>query len=79
MRGRIACTPARVIISVVPVTGEVRVSWVVCVTETEEEGGDIIVGLSPTSVTVEAEVKGEVTLLIEVTGCHWLVSLGGVA
>lgn len=55
-------TPAGVMvtISVVPATEGVRVPWVVCTAETEE-GGDIIVGMSPTLVTVEATVMDEVT------------------
>lgn len=63
------CTPAGVMetISVVAATEEVRVPWVVCTVETEEEGGDVTVGMAPTLVTVETEVMDEVTLLIEVT------------
>ena len=58
MRGSVVWTPVgdMVIISVIPVVEEVRVPWVVYVVETEEEGGDGIVGVPPTSVTVEAEV-----------------------
>lgn len=70
MRDSIVCTPVGVMvtISVVPVIKEARVSWVVCMVETEGEGGDIIVCLYPTLVTVETEVMDEVTLQIEVTG-----------
>lgn len=60
------CTPAgvTVTISVVPVTEGVRVPWVVCTVETEEEGGDIIVGMAPALVTMEAEVMDEVTPVV---------------
>lgn len=69
VRDGVVCTPAGVMetISVVAATEEVRVPWVVCTVETEEEGGDVTVGMTPTLVTVEAEVMDEVTLLIEVT------------
>lgn len=50
----------------------------VCTVETEEEGGDIIVGMAPTLVTVEAEVTDEVTLLIEVAVVIDLSVLGVV-
>lgn len=69
MRDSVARTPvgAVVIMSVVSVIEEVRVSWVVCTVETEEEGGDISVVVSPATATVEAEVADEVTFLPEVT------------
>lgn len=67
MRGTVVRTSVgvMVIISVVPVIEEVRVPWAVYVAETEEEGADVIVGVAPTSVTVEAEVTDEVTFLAE--------------
>lgn len=52
----------------VPVVEEVRVPWVVCMVETEEGGGDVIVGVTPMSVTVEAEVMDEVTFPTETVG-----------
>lgn len=70
MRGTVVPTSVgvMVIISVVPVAEEVRVPWAVYVAEIEEEGGDIIVGVPPTLVTVEAEVMDEVTFRTEVRG-----------
>lgn len=52
----------------VPVVEEVRVPWVVYMVETEEGGGDVIVGVPPMSVTVEAEVMDEVTFPTETIG-----------
>lgn len=51
----------------VPVV-EVRVPWVVYMVETEEGGGDVIVGVPPMLVTVEAEVMDEVTFPTETIG-----------
>lgn len=70
MRGSVVWTPVgvMVIISAVPVVEEVRVPWVVCMVETEEEGGDVIVGVPPMLVTVEAEVTDEVTFPTEMMG-----------
>lgn len=70
MRGTVVRTSVgvTVIISVVPVVEEVRVPRGVYVAETEEEGADVIVGVAPTSVTVEAEVTDEVTFPAEVRG-----------
>lgn len=71
MRGSVVWTPDgdMVVTSVVPVVEEVRVPWVVYVVETEEEeGGDVIVGVPPMSVTVEAEVMDEVTFPTEMVG-----------
>lgn len=50
MRGTVVRTSVgvMVIVSVVPVVEEVRVPRAVCVAETEEEGGDVIVGVPPT-------------------------------
>lgn len=47
---------------------EVRVPWVVYMVETEEGGGDVIVGVPPMLVTVEAEVMDEVTFPTETIG-----------
>lgn len=52
----------------VPVVEEVRAPWVVCTVETEEGGGDVIVGVPLMSVTVEAEVMDEVTFPTETVG-----------
>lgn len=52
----------------VPVVEEVRVPWVVYMVETEEGGCDVIVGVPPMSVTVEAEVMDEVTFPVEMIG-----------
>lgn len=54
MRASVVWIPVgvTVIISVVPVVDEVRVSWVGYVVETEEEGGGVV-GVPPTLVTVE--------------------------
>lgn len=52
----------------VPVVEEVRVPWVVYMVETEEGGGDVIVGVPLMSVTVEAEVMDEVTFPTETIG-----------
>lgn len=52
----------------VSVVEEVRAPWVVCMVETEEGGGDVIVGVTPMSVTVEAEVMDEVTFPTETVG-----------
>lgn len=70
MRGSVVRAPVgvMVVISVLPVAEEVRVSWVVYMVETEEEGGDVIVGVPPMSVAVEAEVTDEVTLPTETIG-----------
>lgn len=68
-----------VIISVIPVVEEVRVPWVVYVVETEEEGGDCIVGVPPTSVTVEAEVTDEVTFPTEMVGAIVVMVVVGLS
>jgi hypothetical protein len=68
-----------VIISVIPVVEEVRVPWVVYVVETEEEGGDGIVGVPPTSVTVEAEVTDEVTFPTEMVGAIVVMVVVGLS
>lgn len=81
MRGSVVWTPVgdMVIISVIPVVEEVRVPWVVYVVETEEEGGDGIVGVPPTSVTVEAEVTDEVTFPTEMVGAIVVMVVVGLS
>lgn len=81
MRGSVVWTPVgdTVIISVIPVVEEVRVPWVVYVVETEEEGGDSIVGVPPTSVTVEAEVTDEVTFPTEMVGVILVMVVVGLS
>lgn len=59
---------AGVVLLVVPVIEEIRVSGVVCVAGTKEEGGAVVVGVFPGVVTVGGLVTAEVTLLVVDTG-----------
>lgn len=59
---------AGVVLLVVPVIEEIRVSGVVCVAGTKEEGGAVVVGVFPGVVTVGGLVMAEVTLLVVDTG-----------
>lgn len=81
MRGSVVWTPVgdMVITSVVPVVEELRVPWVVYMVETEEEGGDVIVGVPPMSVTAEAEVTDEVTFPTEMIGVTVVMAVVGLS
>ena len=59
---------AGVVLLVVPVIEEIRVSGVVCVAGTKEESGAVVVGVFPGVVTVGGLVTAEVTLLVVDTG-----------
>ena len=59
---------AGVVLLVVPVIEEIRVSAVVCVVWRKEEGGAMIVRIFPGVVTVGGLVTAEVTLLVVDTG-----------
>lgn len=81
MRGSVVWTPVGVLVvtSVIPVVEEVRVPWVVYMVETEEEGRDVIVGVPPMSVTVEAEVTDEVTFPTEMIGVTEVMVVVGLS
>lgn len=59
---------AGVVLLVVPVIEEIRVSGVVCVAGTKEESGAVVVGVFPGVVTMGGLVTAEVTLLVVDTG-----------
>lgn len=70
---------AGVVLLVVPVIEEIRVSGVVFIVGTKEEGGAVVVGVFPAMVTGGGRVTAEVTLLVVDTGKVLLMVVRGVS